>query len=377
MDSVYRLKELATLVTRAWKELDDRLREKVVAYIDEYREMRPELEVITEQLRVQIKQIFNDTDVRPLFVAARTKSVESFRQKASRTVYSGEEGQERELEFPDPISMMHDIVGIRVIVQLPRQVKAAAQIIKRCRNEFYIESDREKETGSVETGTYGYSSRHLIVRPKDNQTVADYEARHPQRVLPFVFEIQIRTILTHAWSEFEHEIRFKRRNSEAWTPYLDREFTGAAAMLDSVEHLFTDIDQRHQRILAFWDANGVGGEELTSELIGEVWSTMWPHLEYKEDSDWEWARELLASHNITTPKGLASLLDATTITHVRQALDHRFSPGPDRLLDDLLLWKFGYTHLDLTAQDDPRRRASLSRRLQQIRTYRRQGMQAE
>ena len=185
-------------MTRAWKELDDRLREKVVAYIDEYREMRPELEVITEQLRVQIKQLFNDTDVRPLFVAARTKSVESFRQKASRTVYSKEEGQERELEFPDPISMMHDIVGIRVIVQLPRQVRAAAQIIKRCRNEFYIESDREKDTGSVETGTYGYSSRHLIVRPKDNPIVAEYEARHPQRVLPFVFEIQIRTILTHA-----------------------------------------------------------------------------------------------------------------------------------------------------------------------------------
>jgi hypothetical protein len=67
---------------------------------------------------------------------------------------------------------------------------------------------------------------------------------------------------------------------------------------------------------------------------------------------------------------LAGLLQSGTVKQVRAALDHRYSPGPDRLLDDLLLWRYGERHIELTAGEDAHRRASLLRRHRQIETYR-------
>ncbi len=364
-------------MAQAWKQLDGALKERVVSSVDAYRAVRPELEDVTEHLRNEVAALFDDSEVTPLFVTARTKSVESFRQKASRTVFTKEDGQDRELEFPEPLDQLHDLVGVRVIVMLPRDVREAAAIIKRRRGPFYCQSDREKDIGSLESGTYGYSSRHLILIPRHDDAVDGFVERHPRGELPFVFEVQIRTILAHAWSEIEHDIRFKRKDQRAWSPHLDRQFTASAAMLESVEGIFTDIDERHQAIRSYWDNQGAGAEELTPEMVGEIWRTLWPHLDRKRDSDWEWALELLRAHGIETPRALVELLDSGNIRSVRSALDHRYSPGPDRLLDDLLLWTYGREHIQKTAGDDPQRRSSLTRRLQQMRTFDRSRRPAE
>jgi ppGpp synthetase/RelA/SpoT-type nucleotidyltranferase len=359
-------------MVQAWKQLDDTLKGQVIASVDAYRELRPDLVAVTEHLRNKVADLFTDDDVSPLFVSARTKSVESFRQKASRVVYVGEETQEQELEFPEPLSQLHDLIGVRVIVLLSREVRESAALIKRQRNDFWCRSDREKDIGSLESGTYGYSSRHLILKPRGDEVVDQFLETHPEVDNSLVFEVQVRTVLAHAWSEIEHDIRFKRRDSRAWSPYLDRQFTASAAMLESVEGVFTDIDSRHQLIRSYWDRNSVGGEELTSDHVGEVWKTLWPHLERKSDDDnWEWALELLRANDVDTVRDLVELLDTNSIRNVRAALEHRYSPGPDRLLDDVLLWRFGKNHIERTAGDDRHRRSSLWRRLQQMRTYQR------
>ncbi|MGO1321135.1 MAG: GTP pyrophosphokinase [Galactobacter sp.] len=359
-------------MAQAWKQLDETLKGQVIASVDAYRELRPELLAVTEHLRAKIADLFTDDDVTPVFVEARTKSVESFRQKASRVVYAGEDTAEQELELPEPLSQLHDMIGVRIIVLLSREVRESAALVKRQRNDFWCRSDREKDIGSLESGTYGYSSRHLILKPRGDEVVDQFLQKHPEMDNSLVFEVQVRTILAHAWSEIEHDIRFKRRDSRAWSPSLDRQFTASAAMLESVEGIFTDIDSRHQLIRSYWDRNGVGGEELTADHVGDVWKTLWPHLERKSDDDsWERALELLHANDVGTVRELVELLDTTTIRSVRAALDHRYSPGPDRLLDDALLWRFGKNHIERTAGDDRHRRSSLWRRLQQMRTYQR------
>ena len=60
----------------------------------------------------------------------------------------------------------------------------------------------------------------------------------------YLFEVQIRTILSHAWSEVEHDIRFKSLDRRAWSPYLDRQFTATAAMFETVESIFADLHDR-------------------------------------------------------------------------------------------------------------------------------------
>ena len=109
-----------------WDQLDERLRPAVAASVAEFERVRPQLEFVTRELQTDIRDIFIGSDVQPLFVTARTKSVDSFRDKASRTLKPSEPGGVPSLEFHGSAAQPHGSGGVRVIVSLPFEIREAA-----------------------------------------------------------------------------------------------------------------------------------------------------------------------------------------------------------------------------------------------------------
>ena len=61
--------------------------------------------------------------------------------------------------------------------------------------------------------------------------------------------VQIRTVLQHAWAEFEHDIRYKGTVPEEHAPELDRRFTLAAGLIELADREFSAIRDRLQMAL--------------------------------------------------------------------------------------------------------------------------------
>ena len=163
--------------------------------------------------------LLDDAGINYLSVTARTKSVASFAAKADRSVDG------RRL-YTDPLAEITDQVGLRVITFLRDDVTAVANLLAE---EMQLLDDRDMGQETASEGRWGYASRHLLVAVEGEQQPAS---------------IQVRTILQHAWAEFEHDIRYKGSIPEEDAPDLDRRFTLAAGLLELADREFSAIRER-------------------------------------------------------------------------------------------------------------------------------------
>jgi putative GTP pyrophosphokinase len=128
------------------------------------------------------------------------------------------------------LSDITDLVGLRIITYLPEDVDKVAAIIDK---EFTI--DRDNSVGkrfSDDPYKFGYASLHKVCSLKDQRVCLPEYARYKQ----LKTEIQIRTILQHAWAEIEHDLGYK---SNFGVPaHLKRRFARLAALLEAADEDF-------------------------------------------------------------------------------------------------------------------------------------------
>ena len=175
---------------------------------------RPELEAATERFVELVRELLDDAGINYLSVTGRTKSVESFAAKAERR-------HEGALLHPDPLVDITDQMGVRVITFVPDDVTAVAKLLAE---ELAVIDDRDMGQETARAGRFGYASRHLLVSVDASRTIpAAYSSLRRRSA-----SVQIRTVLQHAWAEFEHDIRYKGTVPEEHAHDLDRRFTLAA-----------------------------------------------------------------------------------------------------------------------------------------------------
>jgi putative GTP pyrophosphokinase len=198
-----------------------------------------------EELRDAIEKVLAQFDAREGILAefcARTKNlIEASLQDAhiryqsvQTRVKSRKKLQEKYLDPSKNYKHLDDITdlaGIRIITYYEDEVDLVAQVIKR---EFEIDPEKSIDKREGEPDRFGYSGVNYVGRHLPKRT-ADVEYKKFGGV---VVEIQITSILRHAWAEIEHEWYDLRGT---YPKAVKRRFYRIAALLDLAESEFLDI----------------------------------------------------------------------------------------------------------------------------------------
>jgi len=291
-----------------------------------------------------VTTLLDDAGINYLTVTGRTKSVASFAAKAARAPVGSP-------AHDDPLTGITDQVGVRVVAYLLSEVEAVADLLA---SQFTILDDRDMGQETASQGRFGYASRHLLVSAADRGAGWEQPA-----------SVQVRTVLQHAWAEFEHDIRYKGTVPEEHAPDLDRRFTLAAGLLELADREFSAIRARIQvagPARSEEDANDprIGAPELASFLTGQYADAGWSRTDH-----YAWISGLLLELGITSLDELAGLLTSVDSAAINERLEYKYPPGAVRRLDDALLAVFGNRYLDL--HGNAHRRDLLATRLEKLR----------
>jgi ppGpp synthetase/RelA/SpoT-type nucleotidyltranferase len=203
----------------------------------EYRRVRPLHEAFANHVRDVLRQALHGHRVKVASVDARAKEVESFAAKAASRA-AADPSRPR---YPDPLRDITDLAGVRVITFFPRAIEDVDRAI---RAELEVLERDDKGDALDREERFGYDSVHYLVRLRPDRA----PLREPAAYAGMVGEVQVRTILQHAWAEIEHDIRYK--SPEVIPVSIRRRFTSLAGMLEIADREFQailDADQRLRR----------------------------------------------------------------------------------------------------------------------------------
>lgn len=276
--------------------------------------------------RETIEEMLVDAGVSFDRVAARIKTWRSLKAKAMQRTDSGE------FRYPEPWHDIKDIIGIRITTYFSADIPVVLDALGK---QFVVLKSVDKAAETRIAGGFGYGSHHVILQvTEDSEDLIPY--------CGFTFEVQVRTVLQHAWAEFEHDIRYK--GTDAHDPRIDRAFALAVGLIELADQQFDQI----ARIQG--EAPDAGDDvELSAETLPGVLAMLVGNRFPRSRSEYyTWLEEILAVNGITTVRELRDLLDDTDIAAVEAALKYQFVPGQVRIIDDLLLRRYGALHIERT-----------------------------
>lgn len=191
-------------------------------------EYKARLDVILAPLADKISEHLRDNLSRlPRIdrIGARAKTPDRFLAKAAKTRDDGKR------KYEHPFEQIQDLVGVRVIVFYLQDVETVTAEIDRYYNRIEI-----KDLVPESLSEFGYVGKHFILAVPDELIQDEHAAKTPK-----FFELQIKTLFQHAWSEAEHDLAYKP--SEPLTQLQRRQVAFTAAQAWGADQLFSQLHE--------------------------------------------------------------------------------------------------------------------------------------
>ena len=154
-------------------------------------------------------------------VQARPKSLSSFGEKAVRKAQ----------KYSSPVTQLTDLCGARVITTT---VEEACRICGFIKENFQVDEPNSLDVRSrLRSSEFGYLSYHYVVELGEKPILG---IRIPKALRGRKAEIQVRTLLQHAWASISHDRIYKCQFKVP--EFLHRSLARVAALLEDADDEF-------------------------------------------------------------------------------------------------------------------------------------------
>jgi ppGpp synthetase/RelA/SpoT-type nucleotidyltranferase len=195
---------------------------------NEYQKKRSLYRTFSGVIKTILGESLSTANIKVASIEERAKSIDSFAKKAG----SRSPTNPNEPKYRNPIKDITDLAGIRVITFFPRTIDEVDRLIN---SEFEVLEKSDKSEILKEEERFGYQSIHYLVKLRQNRIgLTEYRSFDN-----LIAEIQVRTILQHAWAEIEHDIQYK--SIEIIPTEIHRRFIGLAGLIEIADREFQAI----------------------------------------------------------------------------------------------------------------------------------------
>ncbi|MBQ6311143.1 MAG: hypothetical protein IJK74_06305 [Bacteroidales bacterium] len=182
-----------------------------MAIMQEYRDRRPLFAEAELKIAALLRQSLKEAGIHLASIESRIKTEDSLEGKL-----------ERKGNKYKSLADITDILGVRLITYYIDDVDKVATAIERLFDVDWENSIDKRKLHDIDS--FGYLSLHYVCKMKD---------------FPYRFEIQMRTVLQHAWANLDHDTGYKS-GVEIPKRYM-RSMSRLAGMLELIDEEFSRI----------------------------------------------------------------------------------------------------------------------------------------
>jgi putative GTP pyrophosphokinase len=167
-------------------------------------------------------------------IQARAKSVERFVAKAEK---ANEDGSAK---YTHPLNQIQDQIGARIVVFYLSDVERISKIV-----EEYFRPVEVRRLVPESEWQFGYFGKHYVLIFPAELIKDEWD----KDKIPQFFELQIKTMFQHAWSEANHDLGYKPGSRELAVDEI-RSLAFASAQAWGADRMFDELFSKGEAVRA-------------------------------------------------------------------------------------------------------------------------------
>lgn len=217
-----------------------------------YRQNSPIYDGLSGVVAATVSNLLKSQKIDFLAVSARTKTLDSLIEKIEKKGYQATED-------------ITDIVGVRIITYIESDVKRACDIIE---SAFQVHREKSGDkSAALQSNEIGYRSVHYVCDLGTTRVTLPELAQFSN----MLFEVQVRTVLQHAWAEIEHDRSYKFAGE--LPAHIKRRLNLLAGTLEIIDREFDtlakEVDAHSKEAKEVAQSGHLNGVPLTSAGLAE------------------------------------------------------------------------------------------------------------